>query len=73
MTDLMETIARAIAGADQEDYMEDCERYDDRARAAYAAIEAAGFAVVPKEAAGITLVAVGTGPDFLAAAPKVST
>lgn len=49
-TDLVEAIGRGIAAADQEDYMEDCSRYDDRARGALAAIEAAGFAVVPKNA-----------------------
>lgn len=30
----VETVARAIAEADGEDYMEDYQRYDDRARAA---------------------------------------
>lgn len=30
----VEVVGRAIAEADGEDYMEDCERHDDRARAA---------------------------------------
>jgi len=37
----VETIGRAIAAADGEDYMEDCERYDDRARAAIKAFRQA--------------------------------
>jgi hypothetical protein len=41
------------------------------ARAALAAIDAAGFAVVPKEQAGVVLQATGTGPDFLAVAPSL--
>ncbi len=48
MTDLVETVARAIADADKEDYMEDCRQYDARARAALAAIDVAGCAVLPK-------------------------
>lgn len=35
---MVETVARAIAGADDEDYMEDHARYDRRARAAIAAM-----------------------------------
>lgn len=41
MTDSMvERVARAIAGADKEDYMEDCGQYDRRAMAAITAIHA---------------------------------
>lgn len=38
MTPKLEEIARAIAAADGEDYMEDFQRYDARARAAVAAM-----------------------------------
>ncbi len=40
----VEVVGRAIAEADGEDYMEDCERYDKRARFA---IKACGLAVKP--------------------------
>jgi hypothetical protein len=36
---VVEAVARAIAQADDEDYMEDFARYDKRARAALAEIE----------------------------------
>ena len=53
MTDreaLIEAMARAMALADDEDYMEDYRRYDKRATAALSAIEAMGAIVVPVEA-----------------------
>jgi len=40
----VEVVGRAIAAADGEDYMEDCERYDKRARFA---IKTCGLAVKP--------------------------
>jgi hypothetical protein len=45
---VVEAVARAIAEADGEDYMEDCERYDRRALAAIAALPA--VAVVNEQA-----------------------
>lgn len=38
MSSTVERIGRAIAGADDEDYMEDWKRYDKRARAAIKAL-----------------------------------
>jgi len=35
----IEYVGRAIAEADQEDYMEDCKRYDERAKAAIKAVK----------------------------------
>jgi hypothetical protein len=47
---LIEAMARAIALADDEDYMEDYRRYDKRAAGALSAIENLGAVVVPVEA-----------------------
>jgi isocitrate lyase len=46
MSLMVERVARAIAAADQKDYMEDCERYDRHARAAIEAMRAPTEAMV---------------------------
>jgi hypothetical protein len=51
--EIVERVGRAIAWhGDEEDYMEDCIRYDKRARAAIAAhkaaLTAAGFIIMPR-------------------------
>jgi hypothetical protein len=69
MTDLIELIGRAIADADKEDYMEDFQRYDARARAALAGVELADFAVVPKKPTKAMIDAAYEAHDAYEAAP----
>lgn len=64
--DLLEAVTRAIAGAAADLYGESLSR--SQARAALAAIEAAGFAILPRPAGGVrrslgsALASTGSGP-----------
>ena len=60
---VVEAMARAIAGADAEDYMEDCCRYDKQASASLTALlselDAAGWQIVPKDPVRLMWAAAG--------------
>lgn len=59
MADMIECVARAIAEADQEDYMEDFQRFDKRARAAIEAMREPTEAMIEEGASTRCTIQIG--------------
>jgi hypothetical protein len=66
MNEMIERVARAIADADMEDFMEDAERYIARARAAIAAIREHEFgSMILSTDAGPAVTISGEAPTLI--------